>query len=96
MASVADRHLDITFGLQVVESTSLVVSVHFREAFSYPYISFFHVLVNSFYVTSFRTLFEDPLPSLYWRAVSVGVGGEELKWHQLAYHQLMSQPRISF
>ena len=33
----ADRHLDITFGL---ESSSLVC-VLFREAFSHPYISFF-------------------------------------------------------
>ena len=32
VASGADRHLDITFGLQVVESSSLV-SVLFREVF---------------------------------------------------------------
>ena len=50
MASGADRHLDITFGLQVVESSSLV-SVVFREALSHPYISFFHLLVNGFSVT---------------------------------------------
>ena len=81
-------YLDINFGLQVVESSSLV-SVLFREAFSHPYISFFHLLVNCFCVTSFRTSFEDLLPSLFWWAVSVG--GEELKWHQLAHHQLMSQ-----
>ena len=31
------------------------ISVLFREAFSHPYISFFHLLVNSFSVTSFRT-----------------------------------------
>ena len=37
LASGADRHLDITFGLQVVESSSLV-SILFREAFSHPYI----------------------------------------------------------
>ena len=37
-------HLDIIFGLQVVESSSLV-SVLFREAFNHPYISFFHLLV---------------------------------------------------
>ena len=49
MTSGADRHLDITFGLQVVESLSLV-SVLFREAFSHPYISFFHLLVNGFSV----------------------------------------------
>ena len=40
-----DRHLDITFGLQVVQRFSLV-SVLFREAFNHPYISFFHLLVN--------------------------------------------------
>ena len=44
-------HLDITFGLQVVESSSLV-SVLFREAFSHPYISIFHSLVNVFSVPS--------------------------------------------
>ena len=58
-----------SFGLQVVESSTLV-SVLFREAFSHPYIPFFHLLVNSFSVTSFRTFFDDP--SLYWWAVSVG------------------------
>ena len=41
--------LDITFGLHVVDSSSLV-SVLFREAFSHPYISFFHLLVNCFSV----------------------------------------------
>ena len=35
------------FIMQVVERSSLV-SVHFREAFSHPYISFFHLLVNGF------------------------------------------------
>ena len=49
VASGADRHLDITFGLQVVESSSLV-SVLFREVFSHPYISFFHLLVKGFSV----------------------------------------------
>ena len=49
VASGADRHLDITFGLQLVESSSLV-SVLFREAFNHPYISFFHLLVNGFSV----------------------------------------------
>ena len=34
-------------------------------------------------------LFVDPLPSFNWWAVSVG--GEELKCHQLAHQQLMSQ-----
>ena len=41
----ADRHLDITFGLQVVERSSLV-SILFREKFSLPYISYFHLQVN--------------------------------------------------
>ena len=54
---------------------------NFFEAISHPYISFFHLLVNGFSVTSFRTFFEDPLPLLYWWAVSVG--GKELKWRQL-------------
>ena len=86
VVSGTDTHLDITFGLQAVESSSLV-SVLFREALSHPYISFFHLLVNGFSVTSFRTFFEDPLPSLYWRA---------RKWRQLAHHQLISQPWTSF
>ena len=38
------------FGLQLDESSSLV-SLLFREAFSHPYISFFHLLVNGFSVT---------------------------------------------
>ena len=33
--------------------------------------------------------FADPLPSLYWWAVSVGV--EELKWHQLARNRFEGQ-----
>ena len=40
VASGTDRHLDITFGLQVVE-TSYLVSVLFREVFNHPYMSFF-------------------------------------------------------
>ena len=59
----------------MAESSSLV-SVLFREAFSQSYISFFHLLVNGFCVTSFQTFIEDTLPSLYWWAISVG--GEEL------------------
>ena len=47
VASDADRHLDITFRLQVVETSSLV-SVLFREAFNYPYISFFIYLFMVF------------------------------------------------
>ena len=37
------------FYLQIVESSSLV-SILFREVFSHPYISFFHLLVNGFSV----------------------------------------------
>ena len=47
VASGADRHLDVTFGLQVVESSSHVSEL-FREAFCHPYISFFHLLVMVF------------------------------------------------
>ena len=54
VASGVDRHLDITFGLHIVNSSSLV-SILFREALSHPYISFFHLLVNGFSVTSFCT-----------------------------------------
>ena len=43
------------------------------------------------FVLLVSVLFEDPLPSLYWWAVLVG--GEELKWRQLAHHQLMSQAK---
>ena len=48
VASGADRHLDITFGLQVVDS---LVSVVFREALTIPTSPFFHLLVNGFSVT---------------------------------------------
>ena len=37
-----------------IESSSLV-PVLFREVFSHPYITFFHLLVNGFFVTCFRT-----------------------------------------
>ena len=40
-------------------------------------------------VTCFCIFFVDPLPSFNWWAVTVG--GEELKWCQLAHHHLMSQ-----
>ena len=39
----------MTFIRRVFESSSLV-SVIFREVFSHPYISFFHLLVNGFSV----------------------------------------------
>ena len=49
----ADRHVDITFRLQVVECSSLV-SVLFREVFNHPYISFFHLVINGFSVIYFK------------------------------------------
>ena len=49
VASGADRHLDITFGLQVVESSS-IVSVLFRKHLAIPsYISFFHLFFLLYY-----------------------------------------------
>ena len=39
---------------RVIESSSLV-PILFGEVFSHPYISFFHLLVNGFSVTCFRT-----------------------------------------
>ena len=42
-------NLDVTFGFQVVEISSLV-SVLFRERFNHPYISFFHLQENGFSV----------------------------------------------
>ena len=47
------------FYSQIVESSSLV-SALFREAISHPYISFFHLLVNGFSVTSFLTFSNTP------------------------------------
>ena len=41
---------------RVIESSSLV-PVLFREVFSHPYISLYHLLVNGFSVTCFRTFF---------------------------------------
>ena len=38
-------------------------------------------------------LFRGPLTIL--TLVPVSVGGKELKWYQLAHHQLMSQPSFS-
>ena len=43
-----------------------------------------------FPATSFCTFFRGPL-TLYWWVVTMG--GEKLKWHQLAHHQLMSKTK---
>ena len=53
VASVIDRHPDRTeiyFRLQIQGEISSLVPVLFREVFSHPYISFFHLLVKGFYV----------------------------------------------
>ena len=56
-SSGADKHFDITLGLQVVESSPLV-SVLFRDAFSHP--------TNGFSVTSFHTPWVEPhVPTLH-------------------------------
>ena len=54
VASGIDRHpdrteIDLDCRYRVIENSSLV-SVLFREVFSHPYISFFHLLVNGFSV----------------------------------------------
>ena len=46
-----------------------------------------------FSVTCFRTFFADPLPSFNGWAVLLG--RVNLKWRQLAHHQLMSQQGLT-
>ena len=48
VASGADRHLCIIFGLQAVESSSHV-SLLFRKVFSHPYINFFSFTSKLFF-----------------------------------------------
>ena len=86
----SDRHLDITFGLQ----SSSLVSVLFREEFSHPYIFFFHLLVNTFCVTGFRTFFRRLLPFLVL-VYGIGAWGG-IKMASASTHKLMSQPKTSF
>ena len=45
---------------RVIESSSLV-PVLFREVFSHPYISLFHLLVNGFFVTCNNNNYRNPL-----------------------------------
>ena len=52
-------HLDITFGLQLVESSSLV-SVTFREASNYRYVSFFLFTCKWFLCYLFLYFFHGP------------------------------------
>ena len=65
------------FYSQIVESSSLV-SVLFREAISHPYISFFHLLVNGFSVTSFRTFLKTPYTFIILVGGIGGRGGIEM------------------
>ena len=68
------------FYLQIVESSSLV-SVLSREAINHPYISFFHLLVNGFSVTSFRTFSKTPY--LYYTGGRGGIKMASAKNNQL-------------
>ena len=68
------------FYSQIVESSSHV-SVLFREAISHPYISFFHLLVNVFSVTSFRTFSKTPY--LYYTGGRGGIKMALAKNNQL-------------
>ena len=61
----------------------LLVSILFRGP---------HLLVNGYCLTSFHTFSGTPYLLLIG-ARAVSVGGEELKWCQVAHHQLVSQPR---
>ena len=45
-----------------------------REAFSHSYISFFHLLVYDFFITTCRAFFVDALPSLFVGGIG-GMGG---------------------
>ena len=66
-----DRHPDRTeiyFRLQIQGNRKLIPCFRtFREVFSHPYISFFHLLVNGFCVTSFRTF----LANCYELSISI-------------------------
>ena len=58
--------------MQVVESSSLV-SVLFKEAFSHPYISFFHLLVNGFSVIIIIIIFFRRVFSKYTEAIAISL-----------------------
>ena len=60
VASGADRHVDM--GLQVVEAHPLF-PYFLEKRLAILTSPFFHLLVNVFSVTCFRTFFADPLPS---------------------------------
>ena len=71
------------FYSQIVESSSLV-SVLFQEAISHPYI-FFHLLINVFSVTSFRTFSKTPY--LYYSGGRGGIKMASAKNNQLISSQ---------
>ena len=50
----------------VIESSSLV-PVLFREVFSHPYISFFHLLVNLFFLLLPYVILMKPMTDLCWK-----------------------------
>ena len=60
VASGIDRHPDrteIDFRLQIQGNRKLIpCPVLFREVFSHPYISFFHLLVNGFSVIVYTVI----------------------------------------
>ena len=78
------------FYSQIVESSSLV-SVLLLEEISHPYISSFHLLVNGFSVTSFRTFSKTPY--LYYTGGRYrwgGGGGGGIKMASAKNNQLIS------
>ena len=75
------------FYSQIVESSSLV-SVPFQEAISHPCISFFHLLVNVFSVTSFRTFSKTPY--LYYTG-----GRGEIKMTSAKINQSSERPHFN-
>ena len=60
-----------------------------RTSGDWPPIDINFVSIFARRVEKSQVLFADPLPYFTWWGISVG--GEELKWHQLAHHQLMTQ-----
>ena len=76
------------FYLQIVESSSLV-----SVAISHPYISFFHLLVNGFCVTSFRSFSKTPT----FIILVGGIGGRGgIKMVSAKNNQLISSQRHHF
>ena len=70
--SLTEQKLISDCRYRVIESSSLV-PVLFREVFSQPYISLFHLLVNGFSVTCFRTFFLLTVTELSIRCTQVTI-----------------------